>query len=118
MPNVLQRTGPKTSFIYTTRSRRSAAHWTRSVLNGIPIVKGGGKLGQQGGAKLDQRERWKNAGALEEQGLESSDGVRSGGLCRLKGGALRPERRTPSLATRVAGVVMSSVQSRVCACFV
>ncbi len=55
---------------------------------------------------------------LEEQGLERSDGVRSGGLRRLKGGAFRPERRTPSLATCVAGwVVTDWVQSHVCAYF-
>lgn len=58
-------------------------------------VKGGGKLGHQGGVKLAQREYF------EQRCVEGRDGVWSGGLRCLKGSAFRPERKTSSLALEV-----------------
>ncbi len=68
---------------------------TRHSLLGLGFdktrVKAGGKLGHHSGIRQDQRK------CRKKRLLREGDGVRSGGLRRLKGGAFRPERRTLSL---------------------
>jgi len=57
-------------------------------------VKGGVKIDQWGGGKVDQ---WR----CRRSGIVGEEGVWSGGLRRLKGGAYRPERKTSSSPRRV-----------------
>ena len=78
-------------------------------------VKGGVKTDHWGGVKVDQ---WVG----RRSGIVGEEGVWSGGLRRLKGGAFRPERKTsssPSVFTAV-GVggrrIRSSAVSLACAC--
>ncbi len=66
--------------------------------NTRPTVKAGGRLGQQAGVKLDQRKNWEVG---EEVALK--EGWR---LERRPAplGAFRPERKTPSLVSRLVWV--------------
>ena len=57
-------------------------------------VKGGVKADHRGGVKVDQRR-------CRRSGIVGEEGVWSGGLRRLKGGAFRPERKTSSSPRRV-----------------
>ena len=64
-------------------------------VDGYPFdVKGGVKIDQWGGGKVDQ---WR----CRRSGIVGEEGVWSGGLRRLKGGAYRPERKTSSSPRRV-----------------
>ena len=60
------------------------------------LQQGGIKADHMGGVKVDQS----NGRRL---GIVGEEGVWSGGLRRLKGGAFRPERKTPSSPRRVVG---------------
>jgi len=68
----------------TLRKRRDAAEY----------VKSGVKTDHWGGVKVDQ---WVG----RRSGIVGEEGVWSGGLRRLKGGAFRPERKTSSSPRRV-----------------
>ena len=75
------------------RAERNKLEAAIQALEGVG-VKGGVKTDHWGGVKVDQ---WVG----RRSGIVGEEGVWSGGLRRLKGGAFRPERKTSSSPRRV-----------------